>query len=62
MATTSDQLDQSKRGLQDDHDPSDLGQRTNDKSHGANKQGANKHGAKSQLGEKADPNNERPEQ
>ena len=27
-------LDQSKRGLQDDHDPSDLGQKQNDKLQG----------------------------
>jgi hypothetical protein len=27
-------LDQSKRGLQDDHDPSDIGQKLNDKTKG----------------------------
>jgi hypothetical protein len=51
MPTNPNELDQSKRGLQDDHDPGDLGQRTNDK----------KRGATSQPGKNTDPD-KRPEQ
>ncbi len=40
-------LDQSKAGLQDDHDPSDLGQRMNDKPGGVSGQPSERPGPRS---------------
>jgi hypothetical protein len=50
--TKARELDQKKRGLQDDHDPNDLGQQQ------ANRPG----GVQYRPGEKSDPKNPKPEE
>jgi hypothetical protein len=50
--TKASELDQEKRGLQDDHDPSDLGQRQ------ANRTG----GVQYRPDEKRDPKNPKPDE